>query len=177
MNDYCKILDKNESFYKNLDMLKVPPSRLGHLYVNDKYKFIHCMIPKIGCTNWKRLFLGLAGVKSPFVRQLSVHRSPRVARMRLSNYTPDEIAYRLQHYTKSIAVRDPMERVLSAFRSKLSSPGKRSFHEKYGAEILQKYHPDLPQYVLDKGMGVTFQDFVHHLTHPMDFPDLKPTKR
>jgi hypothetical protein len=150
--------------------------------VNDEYKFIHCNIPKVACTNWKRLFLGLAGVKTPFlVRGYSIHARnggfyKRIEKMQLSKFNPKEIAYRLQHYTKVIVVRDPMERILSAFRNKLeqSSDGHEYFSQKYGTKILKKYHPDLPQDVLEKGEGLTFQDFVQYVIHPMDFPRFKP---
>ena len=32
---------------------------LGHLIVNDKYKVIYCYIPKVACSQWKRVFLAL----------------------------------------------------------------------------------------------------------------------
>ncbi|XP_064632127.1 carbohydrate sulfotransferase 11-like [Lineus longissimus] len=178
--EYCKTLDQKIFFYKNQKTQKITPRHFGHLYVNDEYKFIHCNIPKIACTNWKRLFLGLAGVKTPFlISARNVHEYGtsfyrKMDKMRLSNFSPTGIAYRLQHYTKAIVVRDPMERILSAFRNKLNFPGNEYFLKKYGAKILQKYHPDLPPDVIEQGAGVTFLDFVQYITHPMDFPNLKP---
>ena len=44
------------------------------LYI-DKYKLIYCVIPKVGCTNWKKVFLYLSGkLKSDVRREVEEDR-------------------------------------------------------------------------------------------------------
>ena len=38
------------------------------LYI-DKYKLIYCVIPKVGCTNWKKVFLYLSGKLKSDIRK------------------------------------------------------------------------------------------------------------
>ena len=34
----------------------------NHLYINDDYKFIYLAVPKVACSNWKKLLLQLKNV-------------------------------------------------------------------------------------------------------------------
>ncbi|XP_064652845.1 carbohydrate sulfotransferase 11-like [Lineus longissimus] len=172
MNDYCNTLDQ-QILQKTVHGKNSP---YFHLYVDDKHKFIFCTIAKVACSNWKRLMLGLAGLKDPFRRRsIHVHDDPELLHMKLLSYSPNEIEYRLKHYTKAILVRHPLERTISAYRNKFNeSSGRTPSSRIYRPKIIRKYRPDLPEKAIREGARVTFQEFVRYLTHPLDFPELEP---
>jgi len=93
---------------------------------------------------------------------------------RLNNYTDDEIRYRLNHYTKFMFARHPIERLVSAFRDKFENndPVYDSwFIKSYGRRIIKRYRPNASNESLVKGHDVTFKEFVQYLN------DLPPVPR
>ena len=92
--------------------------------VDDKHKLLYCYVPKVACTSWK-VKLSLMGDKAGGA-VLNTHPSPVDTRgglakygiKMLSTYSPEQIKYRLENYFKFIFVRHPMERLVSAYRSK-----------------------------------------------------------
>ncbi len=92
-----------------------------------------------------------------------------------NNLTDKGIMHRLQTYYKFMIVRNPLERMVSAFRDKLESPIKAAqwhnqFPEKIKKRILQQYHPDEFDYWLKSSgfnvfnLSVTFTDYIQYLT-------------
>lgn len=67
-----------------------------------------------------------------------------------------------------MVVRDPFERILSAYRNKFESKTAPSggFHQKIGKEILKKYRPNATQDVINAGNSVTFLEFITYMTEP-----------
>lgn len=54
------------------------PYQMEHLLVDHKHQVMYCYVPKVGCTNWKRIFLMLRGdfevdnpldIKAPIVHE------------------------------------------------------------------------------------------------------------
>ena len=97
------------------------------------FQVIYCVIPKGGCTNWKKAIL-----KSIIEREVTREEVQDIEFMRrhnfrrLSNYSKSEINQRLKTYFKFLVVRHPMERLLSAYRSKFGAPtGVQSGFIKY----------------------------------------------
>ena len=92
------------------------------IHVDDKYKFIFCTIPKLACTNWKRVFLAISDTypdKDYVMNDMpgnQVHSTHEKYCKTLSDYSTTEIQERLKTYKKIIFVRDPFERILSAYR-------------------------------------------------------------
>ncbi|XP_075186275.1 carbohydrate sulfotransferase 9-like [Anomaloglossus baeobatrachus] len=92
---------------------------LDQLYVEHSHKFIYCEVPKVGCSNWKRIILLLndsTGLTPDKLRHYNVHTSKELKR--LSSYPPSRQKELLAKYTKVMFTRDPMERVVSAYRDK-----------------------------------------------------------
>ncbi|XP_064651980.1 carbohydrate sulfotransferase 11-like [Lineus longissimus] len=173
MNNYCNTMDqKTRDKYKEKNK---PP--YAHVLVDDKRKFMFCTIAKVACSNWKRLMLGLYGAEDPFDRRsVRVKGNTDLKEMSLSTYSPKEIAYRLKYYTKAILVRDPLERVLSAYRNKFNtSNGPTSiFTNVYRPMIIRKYRPDLRMKIIARDeVRVSLQEFIRYITHPLDFPQLE----
>ncbi|XP_061744010.1 carbohydrate sulfotransferase 14-like [Nerophis ophidion] len=146
------------------DLWSLAPSQrktlLQHVLVNDKYGFLYCYVPKVACSNWKRVLKVLSGaLESVAVKGKMDHEHDLVF---LASMKPEEIRYRLKHYFKFMFVRDPMDRLLSAYRNKFGE--MESYQKKYGVEIIKRYRKGRP---LDNspitGDDVTFAEFVRYL--------------
>nr|XP_061834132.1 carbohydrate sulfotransferase 14-like [Nerophis lumbriciformis] len=140
-----------------------PPQRktlLQHVLVNDKYGFLYCYVPKVACSNWKRVLKVLNGaLENVEVKGKMDHQHDLVF---LASMKPEEIRYRLKHYFKFMFVRDPMARLLSAYRNKFGEI--ESYQKKYGVEIIKRYRKGRPlDNSLITGDDVTFAEFVHYL--------------
>ncbi|XP_034036385.1 carbohydrate sulfotransferase 14 [Thalassophryne amazonica] len=132
---------------------------LQHILVNDQYHFLYCYVPKVACSNWKRVLKVLSGtLESVDVNIKMDHRSDLLF---LSALKPDEIRYRLKHYFKFLFVREPMERLLSAYRNKFGEI--ESYQKKYGVEIIKRYRKGHVKDSAIKGDDVTFSEFVQYL--------------
>ncbi|KAM4664173.1 carbohydrate sulfotransferase 14 [Discoglossus pictus] len=129
---------------------------LKHILVSDKYKFLYCYVPKVACSNWKRVLKVLDGaLENVDVKMKMDHKNDLVF---LGDLTADEIRYRLKHYFKFIFVRNPMERMLSAYRNKFGEI--KEYQQKYGMEIVKRYRKDPRDSI---GDDVTFSEFLHYL--------------
>lgn len=143
-------------------------SLMGHLIVDDRHKALYCYVPKVACTNWKRLMMILSGFTNEtdplLIPADSVHRPGALTK--LDEYAPEEIVHRLQTYKKFLFVRDPLERVLSAFRNKFEKNYASSayFKKRFGVRIQRftRTGDDAPN-VSPTGEGTTFAEFVRYL--------------
>ncbi|XP_036378101.1 carbohydrate sulfotransferase 14 [Megalops cyprinoides] len=129
---------------------------LQHILVNDEHKFLYCYVPKVACSNWKRVLKVLSGaLESVNVKIKMDHKSDLLF---LSDLKPEEIRLRLKHYFKFLFVRDPMERLLSAYRNKFGEI--EAYQKKYGMEIVKRYRKNPGK---SAGDDVTFAEFVRYL--------------
>ncbi|XP_068448994.1 carbohydrate sulfotransferase 14 [Clinocottus analis] len=141
-----------------------PPQRktlLQHVLVSDRYRFLYCYVPKVACSNWKRVLKVLDGALESV--DVSVKMDHRSDLRFLSSLKPEEIRHRLRHYFKFMFVREPMERLLSAYRNKFGEI--ESYQRKYGAEIVARYRKGggVGGGARPKGDDVTFAEFVRYL--------------
>ena len=153
-----------------------------HILVDDTRKVLYCEIPKTACTNWKRLLAFMTGkpnVTSPMhIMARSVHNKKRMARYGLvymNSYKPKEILYRLENYYKFLMVRNPLERILSAYNDKFKQTNRWTeyFQRKYGSMIVDRYrkHPNISSLAL--GNDVSFDEFVKYLIDPVTISENK----
>ncbi|XP_029285685.1 carbohydrate sulfotransferase 14 [Cottoperca gobio] len=132
---------------------------LQHILVNDQHHFLYCYVPKVACSNWKRVLKVLNGaLESVHVKIKMDHQSDLLF---LSSLKPEEINYRLKHYFKFMFVREPMERLLSAYRNKFGEI--ESYQKKYGVEIVKRYRKSRAKDASVTGDDVTFAEFVRYL--------------
>ncbi|XP_077208661.1 carbohydrate sulfotransferase 9 isoform X2 [Paroedura picta] len=135
---------------------------VSRIYVEDKHKLLYCEVPKAGCSNWKRVLIVLNGLaKSTFnITHNTVHYGKHLKK--LDSYDLKGIHMRLQTYTKIIFVRDPMERLVSAFRDKFEHPNNY-YHPVFGKPIIKKYRHNADREALSTGSGVQFREFIQYL--------------
>ena len=143
---------------------RLTPMRLQSLYdnlmVNDKLRFIYCYVPKTGVTSWKSALLVLMGQEASVEGIKDVNQRSRYTYLSRYN-TNQEKLWRLEHYTKFMVFRDPLERLISAYVDKFASPGINvPFHKTYGRKIISLYRPNATVESLKHGSDVTFPEFV-----------------
>ncbi len=138
------------------------------MYVDDTNQFLYCMIPKVACTNWKRVMLVLSGkVNTTDPMTLSpaqAHSNENAKYLKtLNSYTVAEIKYRLKHYFKFMFVREPLERLLSAYRNKFTVSYNNYFPQRYGKYIIKKFRKNPSAKSLRMGQDVRFQEFLKYI--------------
>ncbi|NWU89400.1 CHST9 sulfotransferase, partial [Upupa epops] len=154
------------SFCKKHSGGKRLQTHLAHLvsriYVEDRHKVLYCEVPKAGCSNWKRVLMVLSGLAASAhnISHDDVHYGKHLRK--LDSYDPKGMYARLNTYTKAVFVREPMERLVSAFRDKFEHPNSY-YHPVFGKAIIKKYRQDPDEEALRTGSGVTFKEFIRYL--------------
>ncbi|KAF4077807.1 hypothetical protein AMELA_G00192320 [Ameiurus melas] len=144
------------------------PEDLRHLLVDDRHGLLYCYVPKVACTNWKRTMMVLTGdgrYRDPLAIPANEAHAPGRLRS-LSEYSTAEINRRLRTYLKFIFVRDPFERLVSAYRNKFTRSYNTAFHKRYGTKIVRRHRANPQPEALEKGSDVSFEEFVYYLVDP-----------
>ncbi|XP_072937088.1 carbohydrate sulfotransferase 11 [Epargyreus clarus] len=147
----------------------LPPNQLEHILVNEEHKLLYCYVPKVACTNWKRILMILAGKwNDTDVLEIpaSLAHSPGMFR-NLSTVSKEDRDHMLENYHKMIIVRNPFERILSAFRNKLEgdAPSAKYFQDRVGKRIIRAFRQNPSNESLELGHDVTFREFALFLTN------------
>lgn len=146
---------------------KLAIDKLNHILVDHNHKLLYCYVPKVACTNWKRVLMVLTGdsdTKHPVQISASVAHMDN-STLKLSQLTQAEADSCLRDYTLFLVVRHPFERLLSAYRNKFldSTPTNKYFKYRYGKYIIQKYRKNPAPEDLESGANVTFREFIRYL--------------
>lgn len=103
------------------------------------------------------------------IRPDDVHHKYDTHLTYLSNLSRDEIVYRLRNYYKFLFVREPMERILSAFRNKFVTKTKSAvyFRKVFGKKIAQQYRHNQKEKIDDpEKVNLQFREFIAYLIDP-----------
>ncbi|XP_068725625.1 carbohydrate sulfotransferase 11-like isoform X2 [Montipora capricornis] len=162
---------------------KLDRKKLRNFMVNDKYKVVYCFIPKVACTQWNKVFLTLDG--RPNVTDRKVIHNLTNFKFLSQHYSAEEVELRLQTYFKFLFVRDPLERLLSAYEDKFGAHRPTWFY----SQTFYRKMVDYFRSTVDRisGNKLTFRKFIHfistigfnadrhwasyyNLCHPCDIP-------
>nr|XP_061796543.1 carbohydrate sulfotransferase 8-like [Nerophis lumbriciformis] len=154
------------SKYKSNMSKTITRHHVNHIYVEDKYKILYCEVPKVGCSNWKRVLLMLSGHASDIEKITHQGTYRDLPLKTLNTFDQAGIMERMANYTKFMFVRDPLERLVSAYRDKFENHNAY-YHTLFGRVIISKYRPNASKLALEYGDGVTFLEFVQYL---LDMP-------
>uniref|UniRef100_H2ZVS3 Carbohydrate sulfotransferase n=2 Tax=Latimeria chalumnae TaxID=7897 RepID=H2ZVS3_LATCH len=137
----------------------------GQLFVEHTHKLIYCEVPKVGCTNWKkiigRLVMNISRKAKTFEHN-TVHTNPLIQNLQV--YPREQQEAMLKSYTKVMFTRNPLERLVSAYRDKFCH-SQVYFSRRIATRIKQMYRNK------KKMTGkVSFGEFVQFLldTHDED---------
>lgn len=155
-------------------------ARLNEVLVVPKLKLIFCFVPKNACSQFNRLVNRLNGIDDG---DICTDRDPNYKSAML-NFTADDFEEALNdpRWTKAVFLRDPLERLVSAFRSKCEDPrecggdcpipsfgNSEKFHSfskvAHDMEFISNAH-FLPQSSLCGGLGDTIgaYDYIGHIS-------------
>ncbi|XP_069503713.1 carbohydrate sulfotransferase 12 [Ambystoma mexicanum] len=161
----------------------IPNKELDHLIVDDRHGIIYCYVPKVACTNWKRVMIVLSqslterGHGIPYrdplqipredVHNSSTHLTFNKFWRRYGKFSRHLMKIKLKKYTKFLFVRDPFVRLISAFRSKFLLENEE-FYRSFAVPILKLFsnHTDFPATVSEafsSGMIPSFNQFIQYL--------------
>lgn len=108
--------------------------------INQKYKLVWCNIFKSASTSWMYVFNILAGYDPKFLQktkavplQLARDKYPRPTKEHLQSILKDE------DVTSFIVGRNPLERLVSAYREKIYGALPKTLHDKLRRRITQDF--------------------------------------
>ena len=110
LRDQCLKKPPNPSFIKEADFTR--------FIVIEKLKVVFCFIPKVGCATWKRLLYSAENMGE----EVGYNPHRKTLFKWLKDYTPPKRREILDTYYKAMFVRDPFERLASAYRDKVRQP-------------------------------------------------------
>ncbi|EHB02917.1 Carbohydrate sulfotransferase 13 [Heterocephalus glaber] len=143
------------------------PEDLRHVLVDDAHGLLYCYVPKVACTNWKRVLLALSGRARSDPRTIPARQAHAPGSLpSLADFTPAEINKRLRSYLTFLFVREPFERLASAYRNKFARPYSEAFQRRYGTRIVRRLRPRANPDALARGHDVRFAEFLGYLLDP-----------
>ncbi|XP_059158196.1 carbohydrate sulfotransferase 12-like [Physella acuta] len=111
--------------------------RVGSVLTDDRSGLVYCLVPKAGCTYWKRLFESLhrQGGKNRSRDDFDIPREV-IHQLPTSQGTQyDERVHGPDHYpTRVLVYRDPFDRLLASYLDKFYLP---DFWEDYGQTFME----------------------------------------
>jgi len=129
---------------------------LKHLIVDNKHKIVYCYIPKVACTTWKKTMAHLVGLNY-------INRSVHNLRFELLSFQSQSKArYILNNYYKFMFVREPFERLLSAYKDKFTRKSN-DVSKKYGGKIKRSVRLRLGSNASHSDADIKFSDFILYL--------------
>ncbi|XP_043945065.1 carbohydrate sulfotransferase 12 [Protopterus annectens] len=169
---------------KNRSFEDIPNKELDHLIVDDRHGIIYCYVPKVACTNWKRILIVLSqsvqnngkpysnplDIPRENVHNTSSHFTFNKFWKRYGKFSKHLMKIKLKKYTKFLFTRDPFVRLISAFRSKFELENE-GFYKEFGMQILKLYSnvtepPASVSEAFATGNKPSFNAFVQYLLDP-----------
>ncbi|XP_037328991.2 carbohydrate sulfotransferase 12-like [Pungitius pungitius] len=185
--DVCSGQDAVEFPGRTRAFEQIPNRELDHLIVDDTHQIIYCYVPKVACTNWKRVMVVLSqslispssgkpytdpeAVPPDLVHNSSLHLTFAKFWRHYGSLSRHLMALKLQHYTKFLFVRDPFVRLISAFRNKFGRPNE-DFYKQFGSVMLRRFGnasgglPETAAEAFAAGIKPTFRQFIAYLLDP-----------
>ena len=145
------------NFCENRKSKELNQKVLKHLYVFKKYKTIFCLVPKVATRQW----MPILGRRRPY--SSTVEKFP-----------PEEAQHMLQNFYKFMFVREPYERLLSAYKDKYVHPrpvDKDRFITVFGKKIIRNFRRNASQADLQSGYDVKWPEFVEYILNGGDKED------
>ncbi|XP_041364488.1 carbohydrate sulfotransferase 11-like isoform X2 [Gigantopelta aegis] len=140
--------------------------RTENILVYKPLKMAYCVVPKVGCTFWIRIFrflnhdTGGIAVRSPFEIDAGIAHEAGKRTMKMYRMEKAEDAAEIGNMTRFMFSRNPYSRLWSAYVDKFilpnlwSSTGRRIAKRRYNASHTS----------LECGHDVTFEEFLQFVT-------------
>ena len=167
---YCEKFESPDAIPKNHTLVN---EAWKHLILDAERKILFCLAPKLASTNIRLLFAALNNVLDPSEALVKYNHSRdlQAFRYRLSTLSKEEKEKKLSTYFKFVMTRNPLERILSAYRNKLENhpidPKASGLFDPAKIEIMKTYQPKVYKHWEDSGRTIKifprFNDFIRYL--------------
>ena len=157
----------------------------NHVLLDTTHHVLFCFLPKVGCTNLKLIFFvsqGLIPRSELNKTRDSVNQARLMSVTRRHNLHHSPVNKSFSDYFKYIMIRHPLEKLASAYRSKiqrynLTGNFRDTPHYNWARfAIYKEVHPELFYKWQRKGakepIHITFSDFITYWLNPTE-PDFK----
>lgn len=126
----------------NLNLLNVYPPNAWEFFISPG-SLTWCPVFKAASSMWLYYFNILAGYD---VKYLQKTKTPQLelAKKRFPRPTFEELYETLSNSVSFLSVREPFERLLSAYRDKLEG-GRKKYYEPLGSQIVKKFRDSANQ--------------------------------
>ncbi|CAH1776906.1 unnamed protein product [Owenia fusiformis] len=138
-----------------------------YMLIDETHKLLYCFVPKVGCTAWRKIFAVLSNEK---IRN-ETNGNPENIRVdphfglhfkSIKSYDRSQQDRILKSYYKFMFVREPFERLVSAYIDKFYVPEPHGFWKVWGKGIINKYRHKASVTSRECGHDVTFDEFLAH---------------
>ena len=122
----------------------------SHIAVIPSLKILYCITPKAASRQLREMLYSFVDMQKG---------APL-----LNRYPPDEQRQKWEKYFKLTFVREPFERILSAYKDKFVDPRfPLPMLQYHGRAILRTVRPNASKSALDKPYDITFREFIEYL--------------
>ncbi|KAJ8344900.1 hypothetical protein SKAU_G00290930 [Synaphobranchus kaupii] len=184
MRDLCSVNSTLDFPGKSRTLDDIPSRELDHLIVDDRHGIMYCYVPKVACSNWKRIMIVLSesllvkgvpyrdpmDIPTKHIHDPRVHLTLNKFWKRYGKFSRHLIKVKLKNYTKFLFVRDPFVRLISAYRNKLEKAND-DFYRRFSTVMLKRYgnYSNPPASVVEafsSGIRPAFSNFIQYLLDP-----------
>ena len=143
-----------------------------HIYVVDKHKLMFCYIPKVGCSNWKRILMILQDNSRSIddIDSREAHARNKLPVLR--QYTGKQLQRRMRTYRKFLWVRHPLSRITSAYKNKYADlkvlRTAPMVLKRYAFRIMRKYRANPTKRELQTGENITWSEWLQYIADPTE---------
>ncbi|XP_019646353.1 PREDICTED: carbohydrate sulfotransferase 11-like [Branchiostoma belcheri] len=138
-----------------------PPRRLHKLRYNDPYRTVFCDVAKSGSTTMKNI-LAQVDPNYKYIQKFGVYDPKAFKDLSRFKAGSRDLRHRLENYTKFMIVREPLERLLSAYQDKFRYGRAVDLFEALYGDHFVKGRTTGEKKRLETGgrLNVTFPEFV-----------------
>ena len=147
---------------------------LTRMLVDSQHKVLYCSVPKCGTTSWLLMVAYLSGkvdikLTTQEDNKFQAWKNEEMARIGikyLNIYPPKRAMRFIKDYYKFLIVRNPYERLISAYTDKFNNvPDRRYYHTTYGKIIIRLFRKNATRKSLKQGNDVTFPEFISYVIY------------